>query len=473
MTLGSAAQQLAAPFPLVMTRDQAENLITAWNDRLPYIPGEVLVKFRAGTDAATQSRALSAVRGGEVRSRWIGDVLLVDAPSEKDSVALASALERQPEVEWAQANYFRSTLKAPNDPSYNRQWNFDAIDMVRAWDINGGANSSITVAVIDTGVTVINTPIAFTLWTGTRFANVGVPFSTNPDLSTARIGTSADFAFWAGPVLDMVGHGTHVAGTVLEETNNSFGLAGIAYQARLMPLKACLGYWELQILQSTSNIPGFVDPRNDGGCPDSAIAQAIRFAADNGAQIINLSLGGPGASPIELNALQYAVGKGVFVAMAAGNDFLQGNPVEFPAAYAAQIDGAVAVGATGRSNKRAFYSSTGPYVELAAPGGDFRDGGLAGLVYQTSILPEDFDPFSVIEPRFDRYAEVPEEGTSMAAPHVAGVAALLYSQGIKSPRVIEAALKRFAKDLGTTGRDNEFGFGLIDARTTLRGLGLE
>jgi serine protease len=287
----------------------------------------------------------------------------------------------------------------------------------------------------------------------------------------ARIGQGRDFVFWSGPVLDLSGHGTHIAGTILEETNNSLGLAGIAYQAKLMPLKVCFGYWELQIALSANDIPGFIDPRNTGSCLTSAIAQAIRFAADNGAQIINISVSGPGASPIELDALQYATGKGLFTALAVGNEFLEGNPIEYPAAYATQLDGVVSVGAVGRSGRRAFYSNTGSHLELVAPGGDERDGGGAALVYQASLFPDDLNPFAVVVPRFDRYVELGVQGTSFATPHVAGVAALLYSQGINRPAAIEAALKRFAHDLGPTGRDNEYGFGLIDARASLRGLG--
>jgi serine protease len=263
-----------------------------------------------------------------------------------------------------------------------------------------------------------------------------------------------------------------VSGTVLQETNNNQGLAGIAYNTRLMPLKACFGYWEIQIATSASNTPGYVNPNVQGGCTTADATAAIRFAADNGAQVINLSFGGPGASPAFLDALRYAVQRGAFVAMSAGNEFEEGNPTEYPAAYGPQIDGAMTVGAVGPSRRRAFYSNTGPSVEIVAPGGDDRDGGLAATIYQTGIFDPDFDPVRIAVPRFDRYYEKPAEGTSMAAPHISGVAALLYAQGIRNPEAIEAAIKRFSTDLGAPGRDDEYGAGLVDARAALRGLGV-
>jgi serine protease len=270
----------------------------------------------------------------------------------------------------------------------------------------------------------------------------------------------------------MDGHGTHVASIILEDTNNSVGTAGIAYQASLLPLKVCIGYWELQILKSGSGQPGFVDQNNAGDCPDDAIAQAIRYAADSGAQVINVSLSGPDPAPLLREAVSYAVSHGSFVAMAVGNEFQDGNPVEYPAAYAAQISGAMAVGAVGRSSKRAPYSNTGSHLEIVAPGGDFDDGGLNGMV--TAVAPNflDFDPSTSPRPRFDRYSLVSVEGTSAAAPHIVGVAALLSSQGIATPSAIESAIERTATDLGQAGRDNEFGFGLVNARRALRGMGL-
>jgi serine protease len=229
--------------------------------------------------------------------------------------------------------------------------------------------------------------------------------------------------------------------------------------------------WELQFYQAAFNIPGFVDPE-EAGCTDADVVSGLRYAADSGAQVINLSLAGPAESPALLDAIRYAVQKGAFVAMSGGNGFEDGNPIEYPGGYGPQVDGAMTVAAIGRSRRRAYYSSTGNYIEIAAPGGDVRDGGLGGVIYQEGLLDSDFDSTLVAVPRFDRYYSQPSQGTSMASPHVAGVAALLYAQGVRKPAAIEAAIKRFAVDLGTPGRDDEYGYGLVDARATLRGLGV-
>jgi serine protease len=236
-----------------------------------------------------------------------------------------------------------------------------------------------------------------------------------------------------------------------------------------------VGFWEVQFAMSASGYQGFVPPEV-GGCADSEIAEAIRYAADNGAKVINVSLGGPDPSATVRDALTYAVGKGAFISISMGNSYEDGNPVEYPAGYAPGIDGVMSVGAVGPSLSRAFYSSTGSHNEISAPGGSDREGGASGLIWQATILFGDSIPTVVVSPRFDRYAETPLEGTSMAAPHVAGVAALLASQGISKPAAIEALIKKTARPLGQSGaqpeRNDEYGYGLVQPRTALFGLGL-
>jgi serine protease len=430
------------------------------------------VKFRDGYSPAAQARALSVLRRrNDLQSNWIGTALLVRATDEPDAETAAQVLRRQPEVEWAHPNYLRRLTARPTDPNYSLQWNLEMIGMPAAWDINDGGAATVRIAVVDGGVTTVNTTLTLPLWTGTRFEPVPMPVAISTDLGASRILPGRDFVL-GGPVVDFGGHGTAVASTALEETNNNVGVAGIAYRSSLMPMKACLSYWDIQILQGLLNIPGFVDPDEGGVCPADLTIPAIRAAADAGAQVINLSFTGPDAAPAEADAIRYAVQRGAFVTMAAGNSAQSGNLTQYPAAFARDIEGAVAVGAVGRSRRRAPYSNTGSYVELAAPGGDFLDGGSSGVIVQVGHLFSDFNPATVIRPRFDRYTLVGLEGTSFSAPHVAGAAALLSAHGITSPAAIEAILKQTATDLGATGRDNDFGFGLINPRAALRGMGL-
>lgn len=457
--------------------------------RLPYVPNQVVVKFREGVSRDGQQRALAALRSRPSVDglEWAGPVAVVTDLGQPNASILAQQLREQPEVEYAEPNYLYHTMSTPNDTGYGRQWNFDALDMARAWDINAGASHTIIAAVLDSGVTTSDATRAFKTWNGAAIVNVAVPFAINPDLAAGRLVLPFDFAFLNGAtVLDLDGHGTHVSSTVGEDTNNALMNAGIAYNARIMPVKVCTSYWEIQFTMSANNVPGFTPVTEDGGCLNATIALGIRYAADNGAKVINISIGGPAPSTTIDSALRYAVDKGVFVAISAGNDFEDGNPTIYPAKYAETINGVMAVGAVGRGLKRAYYSTTGSFVEITAPGGDSRANGTDGQVFQSTLRPADADPSTVVFPRFDRYAELGLQGTSMASPHVAGIAALLMSQlgPSATPALVEEIIKKTARvcdagscdpsaaRVGTVGRNDSFGVGFIQPRAALFGRGL-
>jgi serine protease len=439
----------------------------------------VLVKFRPGTTLTQRRSALRVLRVNGVvdDSQWIGDTLHLRNLVEEDAAVSALVLRQQREVVFAEPNYIRRLQSVPNDQFYSDQWHMDLINMPQAWDINVRAGEGVTVAVIDSGLTTIDTTRDFRIWTGFGFRTFAVPFAKAADFDHSRVRLGVEFT-QTGPWLsatgqpllfDAGGHGTHVAGTIAQQTNNQIGYAGIAHGATLMPVKVCSSPWDVQLWDGRDGIPGFAS-EEDAGCLTSDIVRGIRYAVDNGASVINLSLGSENASQAELDALRYAVDRGVFVSIAAGNEALLGNPTSFPAAFAAQLNGVVAVGAVTRASQRALYSNTGSYVELAAPGGAGLDGP-SDDVWQVVPDPDDLDLFR-LSPAFSRYVAGPKAGTSMAAPHVAGLAALLYSHGLKNPAAIEAAMKKFARDLGAAGRDDQFGYGLIDARATLLGSGL-
>ncbi len=301
-------------------------------------------------------------------------------------------------TEFIEPNYIYKKFDVPNDPEYSKQWNLRSINIESAWDETKG--SGVTVAVIDTGISPV------------------------PDLKDTKFVTGYDFVNDQSDAYDDSGHGTHVAGTIAQSTNNNYGVAGVAYEANLMPLK---------VLSAS------------GGGTVADIAEAIRFAADNGADVINMSLGGPGESKLMEEALDYAYQKGVVLVAAAGNS--NENSASYPARYRHVIG----VAATDAADTKAPYSNFGAGVDISAPGGS--EGGL--------ILQETLDP-ETNEPVFAGY-----QGTSMAAPHVAGIAALVKASGIKEPDEVLNVLMQSARVVQEDPL-NHFGAGHVDASAAVK-----
>ena len=438
-----------------------------------YLRDSVIVRFRPGTLPVAQRALLAQVDAAPGPALSYADFDIVTLAGGDDPEAVARRLSAQPDVEFAQARYRVRPMFVPTDPLYPRQWNFPQIDMERAWDINRGGTADVVVAIVDSGVafrsgTLRYTATAWQREDGATFPALGtvdVTFAAAPDLGTDRYVSPRDFIWDDNLPFDLSGHGTHIAGTVGQLTSNGMGAAGIAFNVKLMPVKVVDSEWDF-IFDSP-----FIGT-------DDTVARGIRYASDNGAKIINLSLGREGdPAPVVQSALQYAVSRGAFVAVAGGNEAASGNAPERYADFAPEIDGLVSVAATGPDRRRAAYSTVASYIELTAPGGDFSRGGSNGGIVQQTLdldLVETWaGPVSrYAVPRFDAFAYYAFEGTSMATAHVSGLAALLMGQGVTSPAAVEAILKQSATDLGPPGRDNEYGHGLINARSALRGMGL-
>jgi serine protease len=454
---------------------QMERLDGASNERL-YLRGSLIVKFRDGAGGNAVNSAMRVAQASTLERPPYANFEIMQISPTADPEAVAADLRLNPDVEYAQPRYRNHPMARPNDPFYNQQWNFPALDMERAWEIQPEAGSEITVAVLDSGVAFrsmtvrYNSRFPFRLTpNGALFPALGpveVPFAVAPEIGDAKIVAPRDFIWDDDLPVDLDGHGTHVSGTIGQLTNNGTGAAGMAYGVRIMPVKVIDDVWDF-----------IFDSPNIG--TDDVVARGVRYAADNGAQVINMSIGRTEGGPASVvdDAIRYAISRGVFVAVAAGNTADEGNAASRTAESAADINGMISVGAVGRSLQRAYYSTTNRYVEIAAPGGDQRqDGGEGGILQQTLDLDAlhtyQLGPQRLTPPRADLFAHYYFQGTSMATPHVSAFAALLMQQGITKPAAIEAAMKQFARDLGPAGVDEQYGHGLIQPRTALRGLGL-
>jgi serine protease len=418
----------------------------------PYASNEVVVGYApAGPNGALIPRHAGAVadtsQQGEQASGSVHTRLLHLAPG----VAVASALRRlraQPGVAWAVPDYRASVAGEliPDDEGTSHQpegweelqWNFVGtfgVNAPEAW-ANVAADGApggkgVIVAVLDTGV---------------AYANRG-RFRRSPDFGRYTFVKGYDFVAKNPYPNDRNGHGTFVASTIAEATNNRYGLTGLAFAARIMPVRV-------------------LDSQGEGEA--STIAEGVYFAVRHGAQVINLSLEfSPGVTasdiPELIQALNYAHRRGVLVVAAAGNE---GHTA---LAYPARAPNVVSVGATTEHGCLADYSNDGAGLTLVAPGG----GADANLPGDPNCFPEKPPGRDVYQVTFtgSSYSKfgMPSgyEGTSMATPHVAATAALIIASGVlgrhPTPAQITARLKATARKLGGGGDERLYGAGLVDA----------
>jgi subtilisin family serine protease len=377
---------------------------TQRNPQANAVAGEFLIKFKPGSPASAKAAVMARV-GGEL-SAGVPElgVELVTVPALRDRTDVSTAeavlntLNGDPSVEYAEPNFIYSitdegdtsanavsiraylpmtmniTRYIPNDPSRPSQYAWDRISAYDGWHLTRGS-ANVVIAVVDTGVQ-----------------------PDHPDLA-AKLVPGYDFVDNDATPSDGHGHGTHVAGTAAAITNNAIGGAGTCPDCRVMPVRVL---------------------NNSGNGTLTGVANGIIFAANNGAQVINLSLGGSGNSTLE-SAVNYAWSRGSLLACAAGNDGTQEITYAFPAAYAQCL----AVGATDSADDDAWYSNWGLWVDIAAPGSD---------VFSTWIG----SGYNTIS------------GTSMATPHVAGVAGLVSSRGLNNAQV-RARLETTADPIPGTG----------------------
>ena len=413
---------------------------SAWGSG--YVAGEVIVRYEEGTSGGVAAQVADEAGTEAVQDLPGGSEQLQidDGESVRETIA---ELRADPNVAYAVPNWkARAAAGPPNDPAFRLQWNLFGdygINVVDAWTLAEGLGApggrGAVVAVLDSGV---------------AYERRG-RYRRAPDLRRSTFIRPWDFIQRDRHPNDVYGHGTHVAGTIAQTTNNRRGTAGIAYNAKIMPLRV-------------------LDENGEG---DSvAIARAIRYAARHRADVINLSLEFPAEVrsaeiPDVLGALRYARRRGSVVVAASGNQ------ADIAVAYPARASSVIAVGATTVTGCQAEYSNSGEDLDLVAPGGGV-DAPNSDSVWDADHCKPDSLGRPIIQQTFTRGVRrfgLPRtyEGTSMASPHVSAIAALVIASGRlganPSPRAVEEHLEATARP---TDRPDRYGAGLVDAAAALR-----
>ncbi len=396
----------------------------------------VIVKFEAHVDTAPLAGDLAellAPLGVRLADRgYAGAFEVLEVPANSQALFI-DWLNRQDAVAYAEPDGMAYAFgNPPNDTYFAYQWhlmdhgmtsvnavsNF-GVQAPEAWSTANG--SGAVVAVVDTGV---------------AYENFG-GFAQAPDLANTSFTPGYDFVNNDTHANDDEGHGTHVTGTIAQSTNNNLGTAGVAYGATIMPVK---------VLDSS------------GSGAISWVASGIIYAADNGADVINLSLGG-GASTTLQSAVDYAWSQGAVVVAATGNS--GASSISYPARYT----NAIAVGATDFAGNRSYYSQYGTGIDVTAPGGDVT-ADLNGDGYGDGVLQQTIGT-SVTSFGYYFY-----QGTSMATPHAAGVAALIKSANPSLNNAqIRSILESTCVDRGAAGYDTTYGYGIVDAAAAVAAAG--
>jgi len=371
-----------------------------------------------------------------------------------DLEQLATELKKDPNVQAVSKDYDIHTTVVPNDPyysssgswgqSFNDLWGLQKINAASAWDTTTGS-SSVVAAVIDTGVDRTHADIANNVWTnpgesGTTQSGdrcwTGTPQSkTTNSCDDDNNGFIDDVYGWnflnnTNNTLDDNGHGTHVAGTIAGVGNNATGIVGVSWSTKIMPLK-------------------FLDSSGNGSLSEGALA--LQYAADNGAKVTNNSWSCPCSSSIADDAIKYEHDRNVTTVVAAGNN--AGNALDNSPANS---DYAITVGATDSDDAIASFSNTGSRVDVTAPG-------VGILSLKSSLASLTCTGGAVVNTNYCHIS-----GTSMATPHVTGLASLLLAVNSSlTPEQIRQILRSTSQDLGTAGRDNTFGYGRIKADSSV------
>ncbi len=407
-----------------------------------FVPGEVIVKF--ASDARLQSLSVQGVALQRRQALGVPKAALYGAAGldERGTLELIDDLNARPDVIYAEPNYIKTALKTPNDTFYPFQWHYEAMNLPAAWDITDGTLGDVTVAVVDSG-SLPHPDLQSTLVGG-------YDFISDPVNSGDGDGYDADPTDLSQ---DSVYHGAHVAGTVAAGTNNGSGVAGVSWGAKVLPVRALgvAGGSITDIVNGTLWAAG----ESVAGVPANA----------NPAQVVNLSIGGGApCSQFEQEAFNTLRSKGVVVVVAAGNE-----NSDVGLSSPANCDGVIAVGATGPQNTRAPYSNYGTGIDVMAPGGDTEQTlSIGGETVVAGVFSTSRDDSTG---EFDYYAL---QGTSMAAPHVAGLVALMLAQepGL-DPDTVLARLQAGATPLSASECNRptgeECGAGLLDAAAVLSG----